>query len=104
MNFPGIILPEGEEFFPDDGPHDVAYTYHLWGITLDIIEDLVVHFKLCKRGTISHLPRSLNPLVKFYIWHHHYVPHSLKGAPFWSGLLLLTTAAGFLAWWKWFRK
>ena len=112
MNFPGIILPEGEEFYPAAPSPDEAnatsspspaYTYHLWGITLDIIEDLSVHLNLCERGTISHLPRSWNPLVKFYVWHHHYVPHALKGLPFWSGIVALSATAGYFAW-TWLKK
>jgi len=122
MDFPGIILPSGEEFFPDPlndsssstttatsdadpVPARIEYTYHLWGITLDIVEDLSVHLRLCQqRGTISYLPRSLNPLVMLYIWHHHYIPHSLKGAPFWSGVLIAVSAVGYLAWRSWNRK
>lgn len=105
MNFPGILLPRGEEHFPVlpetqgeelPGPAE-PYTYHLWGITLDIVEDLSTHLGLCSRGSFSHLPGGWNPLVRLYIWHHAYIPHALKGAPLWGTLALAVTALGAYA-------
>lgn len=110
MNFPGIILTGSTEFFPvsDDQTSYTPtepYTYHLWGITLDIVEDLATHLGLCSRGTFSHLPGGWNPLVRLYVWHHKYIPHALKGAPFWGALAVAVTAAiGFAVKKIWDRR
>jgi 8-oxo-dGTP pyrophosphatase MutT (NUDIX family) len=113
LSFPGIILPtSGEEVFPDSDlpPQDRdPYVYHLWGITLDIVEDFSVRLGLCKRGAFSYMPISLNPFVKLYLWHHYSVPHSLKPITLWGSLALFATATtvGIYALWrKWqpFKK
>lgn len=98
LHFPGIRLPEGEEFLatPGSGP----FEYHLWGLTLDLVEDFAHHLRLVsQRGTISYLPHSYNPIVMMYVWFHFFVPYQMK--PFaLVGALAVVGALGYFAYSK----
>lgn len=102
LSFPGILLPTtGEEIFPkndtDRSKRD-PYVYHLWGITLDIIEDLCARLGFCDRGSFSYMPSSWNPLVRLYLAYQYSVPHPLKSATIWGGIAVAGAAVSVGVW------